>query len=161
MFSSWWPAVLQIIEKTSNENHVRKLLFLFPFLPAVLPLRDASKSILNKPKWGGTSSRRGDGAPGPTVAKASLAPPQWRHWLPVQKMIPHWLILWTHGKKQQSHTLNQGCKFELKLKKSRLFCRTRKKSFDSNLNQVKPASNSLSRRAPYPSYFCSHTTLWI
>ena len=29
-------------------------------------------------------------------------------------MIRQWLILWTHGKKQQSHPLNQGWEFELK-----------------------------------------------
>ena len=54
--------------------------------------------------------------------------------------------------------MNQDCKFELKPKKSRLFCRTRENSVDYNLNQVRPACNSLSRRAPYPSYFCSHTS---
>ena len=42
-------------------------------------------------------------------------------------------------KKEQSHTLNQGCKFELKPEKSRLFCRTRESSVDFNLNQVRPA----------------------
>ena len=103
---------------------------------------------------GGRRSRslRSDGTPGPTVATALATS---------TKMIPQWLILWTHGKIQQSHTLNQGCKFEPKLKKSRLFCQTRKNSVDSNLNQVRPAPNNLSRRAPYPSYFCSHTTFWI
>ena len=53
-------------------------------------------------------------------------------------MIHQWLILCTHGKKQQSHTgtLNQGCKFELKLKKSQLFCRTRKNSMSIEKKQL-------------------------
>ena len=80
------------------------------------------KSILSESKWGAQAVVKGRTAP--------LAPP-WRwHWLPEQKMIPQWLILLTYGKKQQSHTLNQGCKFELKPQKSRLSCRTRKNSVD-------------------------------
>ena len=35
MYSSWWPAISQTIEKTSNENYVWKLLFFFSVLPVV------------------------------------------------------------------------------------------------------------------------------
>ena len=63
-------------------------------------------------------------------------------------------------KKQQSHTLNQGCKFELKPKKSRLFCRTRENSVDSNLNQVIPACTVIAclaeRRILYISAVIPH-----
>ena len=67
MCSSWWPAILQTIEKTSNENHVWKLLFLFPLLPVVLSLRDAPKkhSEWTKMGGGGTSSRLGGRRPLP------------------------------------------------------------------------------------------------
>ena len=54
MYSSWWPAISQRMEKTSNENYVWTLLFLFLLLPVVLSLRDVPKLILSKPKWGGT-----------------------------------------------------------------------------------------------------------
>ena len=73
------PAILQLIEKTSNENHVWKLLFLFPLLPVALSLRDAPKKHLewtemggHKQSLGGTASwtHRSDGTPGPTVATA-------------------------------------------------------------------------------------------
>ena len=30
---------------------------------------------------------------------------------------------------------------------------------NSNLNKTRPASNNLSRRAPYPSYLSNHTTI--
>ena len=116
MYSSWWPAVLQRIEKTSNENYLWTLWFLFHYC---LVVRWCSKEAfgVNRNGRGGTQAviwgvrrpwpRRSDGT----------------GWL-----IHQWLILWTHGKKQQSHTMNQGCKFEFKLEKSRLFCRTRKNS---------------------------------
>ena len=65
MYSSWWPAILQTIEKTSSENHIWKLLFLFPLLPVVLSLRDAPKSILNEPKWGAQAVVRGGRRPWP------------------------------------------------------------------------------------------------
>ena len=54
-----------------------------------------------------------------------------------------WLILWTHGQKQQSHTLNQGCKFELKLEKSRLFCRTRKNSMSTKRKRLSKSRLSI------------------
>ena len=111
------------------------------------------KSILNESKWGAQAVVRGGRRPWPHRSDGTG--------YQYKKMIPQWLILGTHGKKQQSHTSNQSCKFELKPKKSRLFCRTRENSVDSNLNQVRTFCNNLSRRAPYPSYFCSHTTLWI
>ena len=77
MNSSCWPAILQTIEKTSNENHVQKLSFLFPLLPVVLSLRDAPKKHSEWTEIGGghKQSLGGDGASGPTVATASLAPP--------------------------------------------------------------------------------------
>ena len=39
-------------------------------------------------------------------------------------------------KKQPSHTLNQGCKFELKLKKSQLFCQIRKNSMSTKRKRL-------------------------
>ena len=49
------------------------LLFLFPVLSIVLPLRDAPKNILCKSKWGAQAVIRGGTAPsGPSVATALL-----------------------------------------------------------------------------------------
>ena len=71
MYSSWWPAILQRMEKTSNENYVWTLLFFFPLLPVVLSLRDVPKMYSEWTEMGGTSSRLGGTAP--------LAPPERRH----------------------------------------------------------------------------------
>ena len=65
MYSSWWPAISQRMKKTSNENYVWTLLFLFPLLPVVLSLRDVLKLILSKPKWGAQAVVRGGTPPWP------------------------------------------------------------------------------------------------
>ena len=70
------------------------------------------KSILSKPKWGrGTPAVAGGGgygAPGPTVARTLAI--STKNNTPVVNFV-------NSRKKQQSYTLNQGCKFELKLEK--------------------------------------------
>ena len=76
---------------------------------------------------GHKQSLGGDGAPGLTVATALVTSTK------KDTSVANFV---THGKKQQSDTLNQGCKFELKPQKSRLLCRTRENSVDYNLNQV-------------------------
>ena len=111
------------------------------------------KSILNELKWGGTSSRLGGRRPLPHRSDGTAY--QYKKGYLIGKFCKltvknNKAIVWTGAAKSN-----------LNPKKSRLFCRTRENSVDSNLNQVRPACNSLSRRAPYPSYFCSHTTLWI
>ena len=83
---------------------------------------------------GHKQSLGGDVAPGPIAATALAT--STKNDTPVANFVNS--QNYNKATKQQSHTLNQGCKFELNLKKSRLFYRTRKNSVDSNLNQLDP-----------------------
>ena len=76
MYSSWWPAISQRMEKTSNENYVSTVLFFFPLLPVVLSLRDVPTCIQRKPKWEGAQAVVRGAQPPPPVATA-LLPPTW------------------------------------------------------------------------------------
>ena len=66
MYSSWWPAISQRVEKTSNENNVWILLLVFPLLPIVLSLRDVLKTCSETNQKGGGT--------------APMPPSGWRHW---------------------------------------------------------------------------------
>ena len=78
MYSSWWPAILQRIEKTSNENYVWTLLFLFLLWPVVLSVHDVSKKYSELTKIGSTSSRwEGDLVPLNPPVETALA---WYSW---------------------------------------------------------------------------------
>ena len=79
---------------------------------------------------GHMQSLGGYGAPCPTVATALATN------IKSDKPVANFV----NSSKKQSHTLNQGFKFELKLEKSRLFCRTRK-------NNVSTKRKQLSRKA--------------
>ena len=70
---------------------------------------------------------RGYGALGPTVA--TVLATSTKSDTPVANLV-------NSRKKQLSHTLNQGCKLELKLEKSRLFCRTRKNSMSTKRKRL-------------------------
>ena len=73
MYNSWWPAISQTIDKTSNENYLSTQLFIFPLLSVVLSLRDAPKSILSKPNGGAKAVVKGGTAPqAPPVATALI-----------------------------------------------------------------------------------------
>ena len=114
MCSSWWPAILQTIEKTSNENHVWKLLFLFPLLPVVLSLRDAPKKHSEWTKMGG--HKQSFGRTAPLASRSDGTGYQYKKWYLSGKFCKltvknNRAILWTGAAK--SNPKKVGCFAEL------------------------------------------------
>ena len=116
MCSSWWPAILQTIEKTSNENHVWKLLFLCPLLPVVLSLRNAPKKHSEWTKMGGASSRLGGRRPLPHRSDGTGY--QYKKWYLIGKFCKltvknNKAIVWTGAAKSNLNPKKVGCFAEL------------------------------------------------
>ena len=109
MYTSWWPAILQKIEKTSSENYLWTLLFLFPLLPVVLLLGDAPKKYSDF--W---VNRKGGGG-GHKQSLGRARPP----WPPVATALRVRCTLWTPSRRpwhlpsdaHQSQINWEGCKY--------------------------------------------------